>query len=426
MEYYDLIRAIFITRVKKEGNDIDLAEKRIKIGIDIDNMNIWWSDENIKEYFKMFSNENNISMLYDLYWKCCKEDANKNKSELNNDNKSNNEALFKYLDNNAYEAEKILKEVIRFHNTMADWYEDKEIYHLLGFIGKHIKKIGTNKKEDNKTKYKEDNIIYIWKKWEENTTKESFKNELKKIIRDDLIKIEIKKEEDNKKTIYENYLEYIKDTNYNWYSQENDTIKLLVLMDIIKILNNKKIKYKLPVNYFYKNKEDIEHIFSKTPNKKTTIKDAIDNIDLIADLADDDKKESLNKYKKELLKEYKKADISKIELQKIDKLSKYIEVIREVPYVHSIGNLVLLDSGTNRGYGNNPYIEKRMIIIEQHESGDKYIRNYTWSIFSKNIKLKDKTSIDTEKLDEWTINDIIITAKYIREKIEEFFDDKNN
>ena len=110
LEYYDLIRAIFITRVNsnenkeespttillnnaqlilnyldngnnakaetifiskaKEANDIDLAEKRIKIGIDIDNMNIWWSDENVKEYFKMFSNENNISILYDLYWKC--------------------------------------------------------------------------------------------------------------------------------------------------------------------------------------------------------------------------------------------------------------------------------------------------------------------------------------------------------------------
>ena len=69
LEYYDLIRAIFITRIKKEDKetDIDLAEKRIKIGIDIDNMNIWWSDENVKEYFKMFSNENNISMLYDLH-----------------------------------------------------------------------------------------------------------------------------------------------------------------------------------------------------------------------------------------------------------------------------------------------------------------------------------------------------------------------
>lgn len=428
LEYYDLIRAIFITRVKKEGNDIDLAEKRIKIGIDIDNMNIWWSDENVKKYFKMFSDENNISMLYDLYWKCCKEDANKNKAQLNNDNKSNNEALFKYLDNNAYEAEKILKEVIRFHNTMADWYEDKEIYHLLGFIGKHIKKIGTNKKEDNKTKYKEDNIIYIWKKWEENTTKESFKNEFKKIIREDLIKnIEIIDNDDEEDT-YKNYLNSIENTNNNWYDyRKNDTIKLLVLMDIIKILNNKNIKHKLPVNYFDKNdkiKEDIEHIFSKTPNKKTTIKDAIDNIDLIADLADDDKKESLNKYKKELLKEYKKAD--EIELQKIDKLEEYIEKIREVPYVHSIGNLVLLNSNTNRSYGNISYVAKRSIIIEQHESGEKYIRNHTWNIFSKNIELKNESAVNNKELDKWTIKDIEITAKYIREKIEEFFDDKNN
>ena len=65
-------------------------------------------------------------------------------------------------------------------------------------------------------------------------------------------------------------------------------------MDIIKILNNENIKYKLPVNYFDKNEEDIEHIFSKTPNDKTTIKDAIYNIDLIVNLVND------NGYKEEL------------------------------------------------------------------------------------------------------------------------------
>ncbi|MDO6995051.1 DUF262 domain-containing protein [Brachyspira innocens] len=396
LEYYDLIRAIFITRVKKEykESDIDLAEKRIKIGIDIDNMNIWWSDKNVKEYFKMFSGENNISMLYDLYWKC----RNNSKSESNNNKeKSNNEALFKYLDGNTENT--VFKEVVRFHNTMADWYEDKEIYHLLGFIGKHIKKIEI-KKEEEKNKIEDlENIIYIWKKWEEtNTTRESFKKELKKIIEDDLIKnIE-----------NENYLGAIEDPNKNWYYQENNTIKLLVLLDIIKILNNKNINHKLPANYFSVNGEDIEHIFSKTPNKQTTIKDAIENIDLIVNLVNDDK------YKGELcdfvkdLEEEKKLKNEMTTLHSIGKLEKYREVIREVPCVHSIGNLVLLDSNTNRSYGNDSYIDKRRIIIELYEIGDKYIRNHTSSIFSKNVN-------------EWTIGNIKNTAEDIRKEIEKFF-----
>ncbi|MEI0528243.1 DUF262 domain-containing protein [Brachyspira intermedia] len=472
LEYYDLIRAIFITRVNsnenkeespttillnnaqlilnyldngnnakaetifiskaKEANDIDLAEKRIKIGIDIDNMNIWWSDENVKEYFKMFSNENNISILYDLYWKCRNNESNNNNNNNNNNEKSNaykaqsnNEALFKYLDTNTDKAEVVFKEVVRFHNTMTDWYEDKEIYHLLGFIGEHIEK----------------DINTIWSIWEKNTTREDFKNKLKQIIKDELIKnIEIK-DNDDEKDPYKNYLESIKDTNKNWYEEEEmkkNTIKLLVLMDIIKILNNKDIKHKLPANYFNKNKEDIEHIFSKTPNDKTTIKDAIYNIDFII--------KSFEKYKDELcesltnkatIKDYieeklkplnelnselnKKEDKEKTTLKDIGKLEDYQRFIRDVPHINSIGNLVLLNLNTNRSYGNNPYIEKRMIIIEQHESGEKYIRNHTWSIFSKNIKLKDKTSIDTVKLDEWTIKDIEITAKYIKEKIKEFF-----
>lgn len=470
LEYYDLIRAIFITRVNsnenkeespttillnnaqlilnyldngnnakaetifiskaKEANDIDLAEKRIKIGIDIDNMNIWWSDENVKEYFKMFSNENNISILYDLYWKCRNNESNNNNNNNNEKSnaykaQSNNEALFKYLDTNTDKAEVVFKEVVRFHNTMTDWYEDKEIYHLLGFIGEHIEK----------------DINTIWSIWEKNTTREDFKNKLKQIIKDELIKnIEIK-DNDDEKDPYKNYLESIKDTNKNWYEEEEmkkNTIKLLVLMDIIKILNNKDIKHKLPANYFNKNKEDIEHIFSKTPNDKTTIKDAIYNIDFII--------KSFEKYKDELcesltnkatIKDYieeklkplnelnselnKKEDKEKTTLKDIGKLEDYQRFIRDVPHINSIGNLVLLNLNTNRSYGNNPYIEKRMIIIEQHESGEKYIRNHTWSIFSKNIKLKDKTSIDTVKLDEWTIKDIEITAKYIKEKIKEFF-----
>ena len=430
LEYYDLIRAIFITRVNsnenkeesptttllnnaqlilnyldngnnaksetifiskaKEGNDIDLAEKRIKIGIDIDKMNIWWSDENVKEYFKMFSNENNISMLYDLYWKCRNTESNNNNEKSNAYKaQSNNEALLKYLDSNTDKAEVVFKEVLRFHNTMADWYEDKDIYHLLGFIGKQ----------------NIEDIKIIWDIWKKaNTTRESFKKALKQIIKNNLIKEEDNKS-DNVEELYKNYLESIKDINNYWYYRKNDTIKLLILIDIIKILQN--TNHKLPANYFSANDEDIEHIFSKTPNNETTIEDAIKNINLIISLADDNKKEELINYKKTL-----EIHQKEIILDNIGKLKEYREKIRDIPYIHSIGNLVLLNSKTNRGYGNASYVDKRRIIIELYEKGDKYIRNHTSSIFSKNVN-------------EWTIDNIKNTAEDIRKEIEKFFDDNN-
>ena len=380
---------IFISKAK-EGNDIDLAEKRIKIGIDIDKMNIWWSDENVKEYFKMFSNENNISMLYDLYWKCRNTESNNNNEKSNAYKaQSNNEALLKYLDSNTDKAEVVFKEVVRFHNTMADWYEDKDIYHLLCFIGKQ-------NIEDIK-------IIWdIWKKAD--TTRESFKKALKQIIKNNLIKEEDNKS-DNVKKLVKNYLESIKDINNYWYYRKNDTIKLLILIDIIKILQN--TNHKLPANYFSANDEDIEHIFSKTPNNETTIEDAIKNINLIISLADDNKKEELINYKKTL-----EIHQKEIILDNIGKLKEYREKIRDIPYIHSIGNLVLLNSKTNRGYGNASYVDKRRIIIELYEKGDKYIRNHTSSIFSKNVN-------------EWTIDNIKNTAEDIRKEIEKFFDDNN-
>ena len=128
---------------------------------------------------------------------------------------------------------------------------------------------------------------------------------------------------------------------------------------------------------------------------------------MIISLADDNKKEELINYKKTL-----EIHQKEIILDNIGKLKEYREKIRDIPYIHSIGNLVLLNSKTNRGYGNASYVDKRRIIIELYEKGDKYIRNHTSSIFSKNVN-------------EWTIDNIKNTAEDIRKEIEKFFDDNN-
>ena len=66
----DLIRALIITRVaKKEVGEIDdttkqnvlINEKRIKIGLSLDTMNLWWSDKNRQIYFRQFTKEAKVS-----------------------------------------------------------------------------------------------------------------------------------------------------------------------------------------------------------------------------------------------------------------------------------------------------------------------------------------------------------------------------
>lgn len=385
----DFIRAIFITRCK-EDNKTEKISKRLRIGYDIDNMNIWWSKSSVYNYFNRFcKNYKGISLLYNLFFQCFK---------FKIDNKKY-ESLFDYLDNKNEKVNDTLKDILRFHNTMVDWYKDYEIYHLLGFI--------------SITNTKQNNIVNIWNKWEENISRDVFIKELKNIIEKELVN----SFNYNNKNTLESYLSSITNINFNWYGMSKETIKLLVLMDIIKILKNEEKNFvRLPAEYFSKYNEDIEHIFSKTPNNETTIKEAKENIENIIKLVKGNKDtDRLNKFKNKIIK---KEDTEK--LNDIEFLEEYKQLILPIPIINSIGNLVLLNLSVNRGYGNSEYEIKRNKIVSLYESNNKYkyIRNHTWTIFTKSFY-----SNESKDLNDWTIKDIETTAKYIRDSIEDFFKD---
>ena len=377
----DFIRAIFITRCKEDNKTQKITEKRLRIGYDIDNMNIWWSKSSIYKYFKRFSKsykgDNSISLLYNIFFQCFKSKFNKN-------NNKEYESLFDYLDNNNEKVNDTLKEVLRFHNTMVDWYKNYDIYHLIGFI----------------SATKQNNIANIWNKWEENISRDAFIKKLKNMVKLDL-------------DIRNNLEKYTNIQTICYKNNEIPLIKLLVLIDIIKILkNNEKNFVRLPVEYFSGHNEDIEHIFSKTPNKETTIKEAKENIENIIKLIKDNKiTNELNNFKNRIT-EYSDTD----NLNEIGILEEYKQLISSIPIINSIGNLVLLNLNVNRGYGNSEYEIKRNTVVFLYEESNKYVRNHTWTIFTKSFYSNDK-----KDLNNWTIKDIEATAKYIRDSIENFF-----
>lgn len=347
-------------------------------------MNIWWSKSSIYKYFNRFSKsykgDNSILLLYNIFFQCFKSKFNKN-------NNKEYKSLFDYLDNNKEKVDDTLKDILRFHNTMVDWYKDYDIYHLLGFI----------------SITKQNNIENIWNKWEENISRGSFIKELKNMIKLDL-------------DIGNNLEKYTNIQTICYKNNEVPLVKLLVLMDIIKILkNNEKNFVRLPVEYFSRYNEDIEHIFSKTPNKETTIiKEAKENIENIIKLIEDNKiTDELNNFKNRII-EYSDTD----NLNEIGIFEEYSQLISSIPIINSIGNLVLLNLSVNRSYGNSEYEIKRNNIVYLYESSNKYVRNHTWTIFTKSFYSNEK-----KDLNNWAINDIEATAKYIRDSIEKFFKD---
>lgn len=202
----DLIRAILITRVAKEEakketdikNIIYVNERRVKLGWELDQINNWWSKENVKGYFsnfisikseiigekKLFNEEvYSINLLYLLYAE------SKGEAKLTLD-------LIEQHTNNALA---LYKEILKIHQTLQDWYDDKVIYHYLGFLfNVRVKKIGFQE---------------VWKIWQSSATRNVFISALKNKMRSYFI-------------VEDDVLIDFKDTKINWYADKQTELCL--------------------------------------------------------------------------------------------------------------------------------------------------------------------------------------------------------
>ena len=82
----------------------------------------------------------------------------------------------------------------------------------------------------------------------------------------------------------------------------------------------------------------------------------------------------------------------------------------------SLANLTLLDSNTNRSYGNRPFDQKRRIIIEVDAEG-KFVPVCTRNVFLKVYSNK------IAGLDDWTDKDKDSYIQAIKQELNRFFGD---
>lgn len=242
-------------------------------------------------------------------------------------------------------------EVKKYFQTFQEWFNDLEMYHYVGFLidqGKNLK--------------------YLYDKWKGN--KQKFIEELKD---------EIKKKINTKEINSEKEIDKILDTTYDIDGNKDKTKckPILLFHNIYTVIkqNSKlendekyglKVFYKFPFHLYKKEKWDVEHIHSNTENNLENEKDQREwleysllapEIEQNEELRDDIKGflENNNKTFSELLDEIKKI-IGKNNWNDAEK--------------NQIWNFVLLDAGTNRGYGNAIFPAKRRTIIAK-SSGKK-------------------------------------------------------
>lgn len=240
------------------------------------------------------------------------------------------------------------QEIKKYFQTLEEWYNDRELYHKIGYliaIGTNIKNILKEKKEKSKTKFSY---------WIDQEIESKFKNV------------------------------YLEEVEYKGkYVRE-----ILLLHNIQTMLNNENETNRFPFDRYKKEFWDVEHIHAIATEVNVKIENQIDWLKNNFIKTDNHHNEELN---------------NRIEFIKSGNTIDENEFEDIVDYVlgeedNSLRNLCLLDSGTNRSYKNDSFKEKRKKIIEREIEGT-FIPICTKNVFMKYY------SANVKDIEVWNEND---------------------
>ena len=396
----ELIKALFLNRSnfgEKESEHLKLRQQEIASEWD----NIEYTLQNDEFWLflheKGYDRPTRIDFIFDLI---CDQNSLNLREELyksiGNDDYKTFRYFYEYFRTDSSNIEDCWKEVKKYFQTFKEWFDDLELYHYVGYLRCPLKK-----------KEKVIDIKELYDKWI--GTKDIFVKFLREKIK-----------------------ERIKDCNDLAKQYEVDggpaktTCRSLLLLHNIQTVvnqNNKlssKEEYKLPVFYkfpfhLFKNENwDVEHIDSNTTNGLENEKDQKEWLKysvLGANPSEELKKEIMD---------FLRNDNGK---KTFEDLCQEIEKDNQSESWHNpeqdknkVWNFVLLDAGTNRGYGNALFPAKRRCIIGKDQGKTYLIDNETLEVSSqdgaiafippvtKNVFLKYyNTSI--ENLREWSESD---------------------
>lgn len=305
-------------------------------------------------------------------------------------------------------------EVKKIFQTFQEWFNDLEMYHYVGFLidqGKNLKD--------------------LYDKWEGNKQKfiEELKNEIKKKINT--------KEINSEKEI----VDILDNTTYDIDGNKDKTKckPILLFHNIHTIIkqNSKlenddkyglKVFYKFPFHLYKKEKWDVEHINSNTENNLEDEKDQREWLKyslLAPELENLKEDEDIKKF----LSNSENIQFENL-LQRIEEKIGVKEKDEKLSDAekNKIWNFVLLDAGTNRGYGNAIFPAKRRTIIKKdagrklNKDGDGFEDGAIAFIppVTKNVFLKYYTE-NINSLTIWTKTDANGYKNSIKEALKDLF-----
>lgn len=239
----------------------------------------------------------------------------------------------KFIDNTEQVITENWKEVKRYFQTLQNWFEDRKLYHKIGFliaIGEDIKSL----MNESQTQDKKDFIVSINGK-----------------IKNKLANIQIEKLEYGKKNVRE----------------------ILLLHNIQTMLNNEKENSFFPFNRYKQEKWDIEHIHAIATEMPKTEQHQKDWLQQASEFIGAEQLDLLNR-----ISNYSKDTFEQL----FNDILNYFDENKKHEDINDLSNLVLLDAGTNRGYKNAIFPVKRKTIIEKEKAGT-FVPICTKNVFMK-------------------------------------------
>lgn len=407
----ELIKALFLNRSNFGNEDgVHLRLRQQEIASEWDNIEYTLQNDEFWLFLhkKGYDRPTRIDFIFDLI---CEQNEMKLSEDHLRSIGTDEYKTFRYFyecfkqENNKSKIETCWAEVKKYFQTFNEWFNDLEFYHYVGYL------IHQGERLDE-----------LYKSWNDESSKEKFISNLK-----NKIKGRIKDCNDL-------------DKQYEIDGEPKKTIcrPLLLLHNIQTIINqnkdfeNKKeyelpVFYKFPFHLFKKEKWDVEHIDSNTTNELEKSRDQKEWLKysiLDAEL-DNELKEKIK-----LFIQDKDSEVSFNELA--EEIEPQTPSSWENPEQNKnkVWNFVLLDAGTNRGYGNSIFPAKRRCIIGK-DQGKSYIIDDDLNVsmengaiafippVTKNVFLKYyNTSVDN--LREWNEKDATAYKQNILDTLKEF------
>lgn len=302
---------------------------------------------------------------------------------VNKRNPKKHDSLYSYrLYENKFKEQEDLdwKAIKKTFNKLLEWYDNKKVYHLVGFlIVSGLKKLSS--------------IIAL----SQDKSKVDFELALEKEIKKTFSKT---KKRDNKDVeIYK-----LENLHYeNFKKQCND---ILLLLNITYYINSNS-PHKFAFNLFKNENWSVEHINPQNPRDFKTVKYLIEWLVVNKDYYSKKGNNEIIKLIDKVLDFAENLDTSKslkdnkLTKDQIQDLEDLTELITIDLGLHGISNLALLDVNTNSKIGNKPFLEKREELLMLDQDGEYinskgetklvYLPICTKNVFSK-IYTTDKES----------------------------------